>query len=243
MEQQELTISKSAVDRAGETFRRWLIHGDVDPDKLSDAYETVSRYRDMHAYPMRKVTGGVSHYIKTVRGDGSIRAGQRFKRMDRIINKLGRLTTRLSQMEDIGGCRAVLENVDQVYAVGNLIMERKTVARVGQPWRNVATIDYIANPKASGYRALHLIEERDGRLIEIQLRTPMQHRWAEAVETWVRPAVPFNLKDGGGPEAVKEYFRLAAAQITLVERGEKPDDTVERRMGALRVELDKYLRR
>lgn len=42
--------------------------------------------------------------------------------------------------------------------------------------------DYIAHPKQDGYRALHVVVERDGRLIEIQLRTQLQHLWAAHVE-------------------------------------------------------------
>ena len=46
-------------------------------------------------------------------------------------------------MEDIGGRRSVLEDVDHVYAVAQLIMERRSSTRPGQPWWNVHMIDYL----------------------------------------------------------------------------------------------------
>jgi ppGpp synthetase/RelA/SpoT-type nucleotidyltranferase len=51
--------------------------------------------------------------------------GQRFKRMDRIVDKLRRYPhMRHSQMEDIGGCRAILPDLDTVYAVTERIQRR-----------------------------------------------------------------------------------------------------------------------
>jgi Region found in RelA / SpoT proteins len=51
--------------------------------------------------------------------------------------------------------------------------------------------DYIARPKPDGYRSHHLMFNfrdrrnagiHDGRRIEVQLRTRLQHSWATAVE-------------------------------------------------------------
>ena len=47
--------------------------------------------------------------------------------------------------------------------------------------------DYIDNPKVDGYRGYHLIgafpdKDGDRRLIEIQVRTSIQHDWATALE-------------------------------------------------------------
>lgn len=39
--------------------------------------------------------------------------------------------------------------------------------------------DYINNPKANGYRSLHLVAERDGQPFEVQIRTEEMHRQAE----------------------------------------------------------------
>ena len=37
--------------------------------------------------------------------------------------------------------------------------------------------DYVAFPKDIGYRAVHYIVRRDGRAIEVQVRTRGQQQW------------------------------------------------------------------
>lgn len=178
-----------------------------------EAYHTATVYRNMHEYPMTKVALGVTSMIKTVTRDDTIRAGQRHKRLRRIMIKLVREPTmRLSQMEDIGGCRAILRDLQQVRRVGQ---------RIGANWPDAQPVDYIATPKPDGYRALHFIARRDERLIEIQLRTPRQDEWARAIEDY-SPIVGFDLKSGEGPDDLKLYFKLAADWLAMQDRGELP---------------------
>jgi putative GTP pyrophosphokinase len=58
----------------------------------------------------------------------------------------------------------------------------RVAARIRRVWHVVTDDDYIATPKEDGYMALHLVVRRDYRLIEIQLRTPGLHFWAELVD-------------------------------------------------------------
>lgn len=78
----------------------------------------------------------------------------------------------------------------------------------------------LAEPAASGYRALHVVVERDGRLIEIQLRTPGEHEWAEAVERTDK-RLGLDLKSGHGPPVLLRYFRLAADGLAMIDAGEE----------------------
>jgi hypothetical protein len=64
---------------------------------------------------------------------------------------------------------------------------------------------------------------RDARLVEIQLRTPLQHEWAIAVErATLQLRMP--LKFGQGEPVVLEYFAMAARGIELSERAITPDE-------------------
>lgn len=76
--------------------------------------------------------------------------------------------------------------------------------------RIVRLFDYNATPKDSGYRAAHIVVERDGALIEIQIRTPWQQSWADLVEN-LDGAYGLTLKDEEGPFEVIEYLRVLAA--------------------------------
>jgi putative GTP pyrophosphokinase len=236
-------VSNSAADRAGDLFRQWLDEPVAHPDQLDAdrrsryiaAIVTIDDYRAMHAVPMASVTMGIRSMVRTVRGNDEIRPGQRFKRINRILNKLVRFPRmRLSQMEDIGGCRVVLATIDEVYAV---------VARVRHNWPDNARIsDYIAEPKPDGYRGIHIVHKRGGRLIEVQLRTEGQHDWAEAIET-SSPRVGFNLKDGEGTDDLKEYFKMAAERIAREEAGLPPDVAFEAAFAELRDRVSPYFQR
>lgn len=231
-------VSNSAADRAGTAFRAWnaLPNGEhlatTAMRGFSEAVRVIVAYRDMHAYPMTKVTMGVRSMVKTATRDYTLRPGQRFKRLDRILVKLVRHPhMRLSQMEDIGGCRVVLDNLPQVYAVADRILGR---------WGKTAHLtDYVAEPKDDGYRGIHIVERRDGRLIEVQLRTPGQHAWAQSIEDY-SPVTGFNLKDGEGPDDLRLYFKMAADRIARDERGDPRDPAAEREFARLRKQVRKY---
>src|SRR5262249_2365128 len=159
------------VDRAGNQLRSLLTNPLIAErlsrsesiDEFAGPLDVLSGYRDMHAYPLGKVTRGTRTMIETELGERSPRPTHRFKRIDRNLHKLDRQPTmRLSQMEDIGGWRVVFAALWQVRAVQE---------RISQRWRRshelVKVIDYIDAPKRDGYRCVHLIVRRDGCLIEV----------------------------------------------------------------------------
>ena len=84
-----------------------------------------------------------------------------------------------SALHDIAGLRVVLSDTQQVYAFARLICGSPVVELCGLR-------DYIAHPKRSGYRSLHLILRvpvtvgREQLLVpvEVQLRTADMDIWA-----------------------------------------------------------------
>mgnify|MGYP004676655747 FL=1 len=82
-------------------------------------------------------------------------------------------------LHDIAGLRVVLSSVEAVYRFADIL-------RVSPSWQFVCARDYIAVPKKSGYRSLHLVMLvptcRNGKSasvpVEIQLRTPAMDMWA-----------------------------------------------------------------
>lgn len=235
-------ISNSRADRAGEFIRKLARNEVALPERDSPeglefrtrvlvALADMQAYRAMHEYPLTKVTIGVRVMIETELGAGAPRPAQRFKRLPRIIEKLARISVRLSQMEDIGGCRAVLPTIDDV---------RRVETRIRRRWPHAQVTDYIENPKPDGYRSIHIIERRDGRLIEVQLRTARQHEWAEAIETW-SAQLPWDLKDGEGPADLRRYFRMAAERLARDDAGLPPDAALEGSFATVREDVRHYL--
>ncbi len=93
------------------------------------------------------------------------------------------------------------------------------VGRIQQQWeRQIRRHDgYVARPQSSGYRGHHIVANRDGRLIEIQVRTENQHTWAESVESISR-AVGQELKWGVGPTEILDYYVLLGGVVDVVDR-------------------------
>lgn len=245
-------VSNSAADRAGDRWRSYveLLRTIRDADEPADlarerrrslnqaveSIETISAYRALHAKPMDRTTMGIRSMVRTSRGgDDTIRPGQRFKRLDRIVNKLERYPKmRLSQMEDIGGCRVILPTTAAVYEV---------MKRIHHNWGEEARIsDYIAEPKSDGYRGIHIVHKRAGRLVEVQLRTQRQHGWAETVEIF-GPRVGYRLKDGEGPADLREYFERAAGRLAEQDAGRPLDPGAESAFATLREQVTPYFTR
>lgn len=88
--------------------------------------------------------------------------------------------------------------------------------------------DYIEAPKKTGYRGIHLIYRYknnkaihyDGLLLELQLRTRLQHAWATSVET-MGTFLNRALKSSEGPEKWLNFFALTGSAFALYE-GYKP---------------------
>lgn len=110
--------------------------------------------------------------------------------------------------------RIGLPDEDTIYRV-----VRRIRARPDTHWLVVREYDYIAQPKDTGYRGIHLVVKRDGRLIEIQLRTPSQHRWALNVEG-IDLARRFGVKDGRGPEGLQRLLERSAYALEALSKGE-----------------------
>jgi ppGpp synthetase/RelA/SpoT-type nucleotidyltranferase len=151
---------------------------------------------------------------------------QRLKRIPTILDKLSREPKmELGRMADIGGCRAVLGDIDQVYAV----LERYRLRADG----DIKIKDYIVEPKPDGYRGIHVITKYDRRRIEVQLRTQVQHEWAFTVES-VTSRYGLEIKTGGGPSAVREWFQAVSEAMAIEEHGGTVGDQLLQRVYTLR---------
>jgi (p)ppGpp synthase/HD superfamily hydrolase len=147
-----LQYTKNQVDRAWGIFST---QGD-DPDQLfaSDQYlrsvDAISNWRSSHSFPLNTFTVGLKRRAKDADPDALV--AQRIKRLSSIAAKLDRFPTmQLSQMQDIGGCRAIVATISDVH---KLIAKHKSS---DIRHKLVKETDYIGSPKASGYRIIHLV--------------------------------------------------------------------------------------
>jgi ppGpp synthetase/RelA/SpoT-type nucleotidyltranferase len=213
MAEDSRSLTTSQVNRAGRAIRRWTSGEDGDRDHYERAIGVVLRYRAAHQYPLAKATMGLRSVVSTV--GLPIEVSQRLKRMPTIIDKLDREPTmQLANMQDIGGCRAVFDTLPGLRRAEQKLKKNRPPVRYS---------DYVVAPRASGYRAVHVVVgylDRDGivRHIEVQLRTKVMHEWAVTVER-LSGSVGEDLKSRG-PAQLRALLAAVSEAMAMEEAGE-----------------------
>jgi len=194
-------------------------------DHYFEALDFVNNWRSSHSFPLNTFTVGLKRRSRSL--DPQCIIAQRIKRMSSIEYKLNRFPTMtLSQMQDLGGCRAVMSSVQ---SVARLAREYRR-SEIKHPLHQCD--DYIASPKSSGYRGYHLIYKYNSDRkttyntlkIEMQIRTHLQHAWATAVET-VGTLQRQALKSSQGDEDMLRFFALASTAFAFREETEPVPST------------------
>lgn len=207
-------FSKGAVDRAGRVLANSL----ASAEELTEALVVINNWRSSHSFPLNTMQVGLRRRARQV--DPNALVAQRIKRLSSIEAKLRRFDKMmLSRMQDIGGARAVVGSVPKVRELVRLYQESDLKHKLA------SFDDYIAEPQSSGYRGVHLvyryfsdkISTYNGLQIELQLRSPLQHAWATAVET-VGTFLKQALKASQGHAEWLRFFALMGSALAFRER-------------------------
>ena len=185
-------------------------------DDVIEALNIFFNWRASHALPMQTISVLLRRHSKLA--DPNSFVVQRLKRERSIFRKLLlQDKMQLSRMQDIAGCRAVVESLNKLVLLYSSLKLSKTKNKL------VRVQNYVDKPKYSGYRGIHLIykyegskTEWHGMLVEVQLRTQIQHSWATAVEV----VGTFNnqaLKASMGDKDWLVFFMLASAEFANLE--------------------------
>jgi ppGpp synthetase/RelA/SpoT-type nucleotidyltranferase len=217
--------NKSTINRAGEILSKAdlsTLMSDNVPAEYTRALSIVNNWRASHAYPLNT-------FQVTLRGRskkfGSAIVAQRIKRFESIRAKLLRFTVKLAQMQDIGGCRVILNKMADA---NSLRAKYREVSEGKKKFMHklVSEKDYILYPKSDGYRGYHLIfsyvgegkyDCYTGLKIEIQIRTQLQHAWATAVES-VGLFTKQALKSNQGSQDWLRFFSLVGSAMASMEK-------------------------
>jgi hypothetical protein len=204
------------VRRAGDALKDTILWHEDRSDEILEIFAIANGWRASHRYPMNRLRQELIGKMRSRELKGIPVA--RLKSMRSVRRKLARSNLRLDQIQDLGGCRAVLPSIA---AVNDLIDAYRTSAR----HTFHKETDYIANPKRGGYRCFHLMYKfkgegataaLDGRRIEVQIRTRLQHSWATAVEA-VGLFRKEDMKGGQGDADWLRLFELMSAELALAE--------------------------
>jgi len=216
-----LKYSKKDIDKAGD-----VLAGKPDKKINQDlAIEILENFRSMHNHPL--IVFRMSLLRKRI--SGNVLISQRLKRAPSIVSKLKiQKNMSLSQMQDVGGLRAVVENLEGLYKLRNLIRAGENQTAFKSTF--IKETDYVKDPKESGYRSIHIIYKYDKKVpieaqcrIEVQLRTKIHHAWATAVEvigTYLRQP----LKQSFGDAELLELFKEISKVFILIENNKFDSD-------------------
>lgn len=185
-------------------------------EQRAEYLKIIDNWRAAHAFPMNTFATNLRHQISGIPDANVV---QRLKRLDTILNKLLRFPTmKLYRMQDLGGCRVIVSRLQDVYLIRNNLKE----SRIRHKEHNFK--DYIATPRDTGYRGIHIIysyhseksTDYNGLLVEIQIRTQLQHLWATAVET-IGVFTQNGLKFNQGSDRWLRFFKVVSALFAIEE--------------------------
>ncbi len=153
----------------------------IDPS-ISDPLDVLDIWRSAHSVPLNSMEALIGESLKSIK---HVDVVSRLKRKDSIIGKLKRYsgdTYNLREMNDIAGCRVILNNVKDEYKLLDILKGHDSFHSI---------TDYVKEPKADGYRSIHLLSRYDSLedgyknlRVETQIRTELQHAWAVIVEVY-----------------------------------------------------------
>jgi (p)ppGpp synthase/HD superfamily hydrolase len=95
-------VYKSKIDKSGLALAKGQYKDEIDFIELEDVFDN---YRKKHLQPLSETTVELQHMLENYGSPYYI--AQRLKRKPQIIRKLNRLHVRLTQLQDIGGCRII----------------------------------------------------------------------------------------------------------------------------------------
>ena len=199
MSDSQQPISKNQVRKLGSRLRK------ADVPAIEDASAYI-QWSQGFRVALSEVESAVQVQALQVCERDSFAVSSRIKQLKSARAKLVRMRTSLSDLEDIAGCRVIVATLDELDD-----MSRKCANL------NVTRVRDYREEAHNGYRAIHLIvRSQDGNPVELQLRTKIQHSWAQLTER-AAAAAGMEVKYGGGP------VELRAMLDKLSEVGRKLD--------------------
>ena len=187
-----------------------------------DLWRDYASVRHVYAAGIREITSRLEVLQNEFQNKGKHNPihhiESRVKTLPSIIKKLENLSVPVSignakkSLRDIAGVRVVCCYVDDIYRIAELLLSQDDVSLVEKK-------DYIKQPKANGYRSLHIVVDlpvylSEGKVfipVEIQIRTVAMDFWA-ALEHGIRYKSPSDV-----PAFINDDLRACADIIAATD--------------------------
>jgi len=219
-----MKTSKSKIDKSGYALSKGIYRDEIEYIELEEIFD---EFRKAHLPPLTQTTLEFQDWLSNYGNRYYI--AQRLKRKPQIIRKLTRLSVRLTQLQDIGGLRIIVDSNQDIDRLYTELIDR---IESQNKFKIIRTVDYREKGRdITGYRAVHIILYRQGYKLELQIRSRIQHYWAESIE---RTSViyGYHLKEQEGAPYVISYFKKLSDIFYEIEAGREPS-------AAQKIEIDK----
>lgn len=166
-----MALTKSRIDKAGRSLSSL---GELTEEAI-ELEAVFDEYRASHLEPLSQTTLELQQWLHVYGGQYYI--AQRLKRKPQILRKLRRLHVRLTQLQDVGGVRIIVDKNRHVDGLVNYIKDK--VSSAGEFDIKRVTDYREMGRDDTGYRSVHLIINRNNVALELQIRSRIQPYWAE----------------------------------------------------------------
>ena len=209
-----MKYGRHQIDKAGE-----IIMSAKSSKEYDDAIQKINEWRTLHLVALDALQNEILPLLNQSNIAISL-TSRRLKRITSILYKLDiNPEMRLGGMQDIGGFRIVVNDIDALQSVKKILAEQ-----IPSSFDLIKIMDYVQTPKESGYRSIHFIykyksddSNTDGAKIELQIRTRLQHSWAMAVETaGLITRTP--LKSSMGSDEWLDFFKIVSSLFAIKEK-------------------------
>jgi len=188
-------ISKTQIDRLGDRLRK----GNITDSDL----RLLDEYRRSFTATYGTVASAIRHQLNLEP------TGRPAKSTTSIAEKLRRESIRLSQIQDIAGCRLVVSDLSE---------QDRVTGSLAELFPTTNEIDRRQKP-SHGYRAVHVIVKLDTKAVEIQVRTTLQQLWAELSEK-LSDLIDPTIKYGGGDASLQMLLTKTSTVVAKQEETE-----------------------
>lgn len=220
-------VSNRKIDNIGEQLKKVTLLKKADLNILLEWRNSFSPILEYYYSKLKK----------EIKKEDLVVLARRLKRIESIQIKLKRFKTmRLSTLQDIAGVRAVLKDEQALNKVFAHLRSQITINKLKR------VDNYFSAPKENGYRGVHLIyQNASSNIIEIQLRTELQHIWATAVEIYGE-LQNTSFKTGEGDEQWKEFFLLLSSYFAIKENSTPAQEHIRLSKNKIRSQLKKAIK-
>lgn len=232
-----MNLSKKQITKAGKV----LMTSKSQEDR-NNALNLINAWRTNHLHPLNVMKNSLIRLLTKIEVE-PVLVSQRLKRLVSIEYKLDlNEQMGLGGMQDIGGYRAVLKDTRDLNRL-------KKALSINKNHKLERIVDYVQNPKESGYRSIHFIYtynsknvSYDGLKLELQIRTKLQHNWATAVET-AGIITKTSLKSSQGPDEWLEFFKIVSSLFAIREKQNVLEEHSEKTMEILMLDCEKLAKK